>query len=217
MSDNSIALPNFEEMEIGKLRQYAAHLHVAIQKTATKADIIAAISSKIRDKSVAVIADQGSSVPPGHAKIIVLEDPMPGAANYPIFLNANGYVCTIPRGKEVIVPMRVVRTLQNAMVNRRKQSLITDEYGREKFVESTVLVPSYPFNVIDMTPGPEPLTALEKSKEKTIGPRRRYQAMFGHWPKPLELTRAIEQGLITLDNGEDIADSERRAMAELAK
>lgn len=206
-----IELPNFEEMEIGKLRQYASHMQVAIPKTATKKDIIEALSKRRRDKQAPILADATSEVPPGHAKIIVLEDPMPGASNYPVFLNANGYLCTIPRGKPVIVPMRVVRTLQDALVNKRKQSLITDEHGREKFVESTVVVPSYPFNVLAVTPGPEPLTALEKTKMKTIGPRRRYRDVFGHWPKNGQLTRAIEQGLISLKEDEDLSSGERVA------
>jgi hypothetical protein len=213
VSDSTIVGPNFNEMDEEKLRQYASHLHVAVKKTSTKEEIIAAISNKIRDKTVPVIADATSDIPPGHAKITIMEDPMPGASNIPVFLNANGYVCTIPRGKPVIVPRRVVRVLENAMVNRRKQSLITDEHGREKFVESTVVVPSYPFTVHDMTPGPEPLTAFEQSKARTIGPRRRYQALFGHWPKSHELIRAIEQGLITLDTNEDVADAERKALA----
>lgn len=209
--ENKIQLPNFEEMEIGKLRQYASHMQVAVPKTATKKDIIAAISRKLKDRQAPVLAEATDKVPPGHAKIILLEDPMPGASNYPVFLNANGYLCTIPRGKPVIVPMRVVRTLQNATVNKRKQSLMTDEYGREKFVESTVVVPSYPFNVLDMTPGPEPLTALEQAKMKTIGPRRRYRELFGHWPKNGQLTRAIEQGLVSLDVNEDLSAGEREA------
>lgn len=209
--ENKIHLPNFDEMEIGKLRQYASHMQVAVPKTATKKDIIEAISRKLKDRQAPVLADDKDRVPPGHAKIILLEDPMPGASNYPVFLNANGYLCTIPRGKPVIVPMRVVRTLQNATVNKRKQSLMTDEHGREKFVESTVVVPSYPFNVLDMTPGPEPLTALEQTKMKTIGPRRRYRELFGHWPKNGQLTRAIEQGLVSLDVNEDLSTAERGA------
>lgn len=212
--ENKIQLPNFDEMNIGKLRQYASHMQVAVAKTATKKEIIDAISAKLKGRQAPILADSDDRVPPGHAKIIVLEDPMPGASNYPVFLNANGYLCTIPRGKPVIVPMRVVRTLQNATVNKRKQSLMTDEFGREKFVESTVVVPSYPFNVLEITPGPEPLTPLEQTKMKTIGPRRRYREMFGHWPRNGQLTRAIEQGLIKLDVNEDLSEGEKKAASE---
>lgn len=207
---NTIDSPNFDEMDIGKLRQYASHLRVPVEKTAKKEDIIAAISAKLKNRSTVPLAEDRSSVPPGHAKIVILEDTMPGASNIPVFLNANGYVCTIPRGKEVIVPMRVVRTLNDAKTQKRKQTLIHDPAtGRERFAETTVVAPSYPFNVLEMTPGPEPLTTLEASKKKTIGPRRRYQALFGHWPKGNELPRAIEAGLISLKDDEDLSSVDK--------
>lgn len=224
MSDNkevqesvAVELPKFEEMEIGKLRQYAAHLRVAVEKTATKKDIIEAISRKLKDKVTPILADNTTKLKPGYARITLLADPMPEAQNFPVYLNCNGYECTIPRGKEVVVPMKVVRTLQDSKVNRRKQSLIQDEHGREKFAESTVVVPSYPFTIHDMVPGPEILSALEQNKQKTIGPRRRYRDFFGHWPKRGELTRAIEQGLIKMDDNEDLTAAERQAVADLTK
>jgi hypothetical protein len=201
MSDQ---LPDFNEMEIGKLRQYAAHLRLAIPKTSTKKDIIEAISAKLRDRSTPTIADSTTKLKPGFAKIKVLGDPMPGASNSPVYLNANGYVCTIPRDVEVIVPMRVVRTLQDAKVRRKKQTFTPDASGREitQTVESEV--PSYPFMILDMVPGPEVLTTLEQRKLKTIGPRRRYRDMFGRWPKPRDLQRAIEQSLISLKDDEEL-------------
>lgn len=194
--------PNFKEMTIGKLREYASHMRLAIPKTATKVEIIEAIDRKLSGRVMPEIASSDTGVPPGYAKIRLHEDPMPGAANSPVYLNANGYQCTIPRGVPVIVPMRVVRTLQDAVVNRRRQTLQPGPDGRETFKETTVRVPSYPFDVLEMTPGPEIKTALELSKEKTIGPRRRYRDMFGHWPKPVEITRAIEKGLISLNDDE---------------
>lgn len=201
--------PNFDEMEIGKLRQYAAHLRVAVPKTASKTDIIELISRKLNDRVTAELADNTTELRPGYARIILLEDPMPGASNFPVYLNANGYQCTIPRGKEVIVPKRVVEVLNNAKVARRKQTLITDQHGREKFAEATTIVPSYPFNVLEIAPGDEPLTALEQAKMKTIGPRRAYCKMFGRWPRPGEVTRAIEQGLLTLSQDDALQDSEQ--------
>lgn len=203
-----IETPDFESMEIGKLRQYASHLRVAVPKTATKVEIIELIKSKLNGKVVPEFADNSTQLKPGYARIIIHEDPMPGASNLPVYLNANGYVCTIPRGKEVVVPMRVVRNLNDAKVNRRRQTLVAGPDGRETFKESTVVVPSYPFQVLEMNPGPEVFTALELSKKRLMGPRRRYRAMFGRWPRPRDLTRAIEQKLIVLGEDEMLGASE---------
>lgn len=204
---NQIDTPDFANMDIGKLRQYASHLRVAIPKTATKKDIIEALNGKLQGRTTPILADNDTKVKPGHAKILILEDATPGASNFPVYMNANGYVCTIPRGKEVIVPMRVVRTLQDATVLRRKQTMTVDNHGREIFKETNVRVPSYPFQILDMTPGEEPLTSLEISKQRTMGPRKRYRDLFGRWPRPRELTRAIEQKLISLETGEELSEA----------
>ena len=135
MSNNEISTPNFSDMDIGKLRQYASHLRVPLAKTATKNDIIEAIERKLNGRVMPEIAGANDSPPPGYAKIRVLEDPTPGAANIPVYLNANGYVATLPRGVDIIVPQRVVRTLNDAVVRRRKQSIAVDpQTGRETFV-----------------------------------------------------------------------------------
>lgn len=191
----------FEDMPIGKLREYAKHMRVALAKTDTKGEIIDALNRKLRDRSMPELATSESAVKPGYAKIRLMQDPMPDAQNFPVYLNANGYACTIPRGVDVIVPMRVVRTLQDAQVTRKKQS-VSSINGREQFSETEITSPSYPFQILEMVPGPDVLTSLEKSKLRTIGPRRRYRAMFGRWPRPKDLTRAIEQGLIQLEDDE---------------
>lgn len=200
----TINTPNFNEMPIGKLREYAKHMRVALAKTATKEEIIDALLAKLNGRTTALLATDNGAVPPGHAKITVHEDPIPGASNIPVYINANGYVATIPRGVEVIVPMRVVRLLNDAKVNRRKQTYTAGTDGREMFRETTISVPSYPYTVHEMTPGPEPLTSLEIAKQKAQRPRKRYKDLFGHWPRPGELPRAIEKGLISLEDGEDL-------------
>lgn len=206
---SEIVSPNFNEMDMAKLRQYASHLRIAVSKTATKAEIVELISKRLNDRVTPELAEQGDKLKSGYARIIVLEDPMPGASNYPIYVNANGYQCTIPRGKEVVVPKSVVEVLTNAKVTRRKQTQVTDQHGRERFAETSVTVPSYPFTVLEMSPDPTPMTAFQQSKSKTIGPRRAYRDMFGRWPRPGEVTRAIEQGLIKLNDGEALQDSEQ--------
>lgn len=203
-----IETPDFKSMDIGKLRQYASHLRVALPKTATKQDIIEAISKKLSARVVPEFATEETTLKPGYSRIRLLSDPMPGASNLPVFVNANGYICMIPRDVEVVVPERVVRVLRDAKVSRRKQTAVVDNHGREVFKETTVVVPSYPFEVIEKNPGPEVYTNLELSKMKTMGPKRRYRELFGHWPRPRELTRAIEQKLITLEDDESLSRSE---------
>ena len=201
---NDIVSVDFDAMKISELREYAAHMRIPLAKTATKEEIKEAIKHKLAGRAAPVLAKQGDKVPPGHAKIIINEDPNPGSMQVPIYLNANGYVCTIPRGKEVIVPMRVVRVLQEAKVNRLVQKEVQDQYGRMVFQNTTVTVPSYPFQVLEVSPGPEPLTILEKQKMRSHGPRKRYAEMFGRYPRPAELRRAIEKGLIKLHDDETI-------------
>jgi hypothetical protein len=207
MSNDTIARPDFAAMPIGKLREYASHMQLPLAKTATKEEIRQAIERKLAGRTAVQLAAVDGKVPPGHAKIIINEDATPGSKNYPVYMNVNGYQCTIPRGKEVIVPMRVLRTLNDAKVKRRSQIEVQDDYGRAVFKETTVTVPSYPFQVLEVTPGPEPLTALEISKKKTMGPRRRYRSLFAHWPRGNELNRAIEKGLISLQDDEDLTSA----------
>lgn len=209
MSDeNKIDQPNFNEMSKEKLLEYAGHLRLAVSKTSTKAEILEQIDNKLRGRSVAKVADATTQVKPGHAKIRLLEDPMPGASNLPVYLNCNGYECTIPRGRDVIVPMRVVRTLADAKVKRTKQSVRQDQYGREYTTNAEVVVPSYPYQVLEMTPGPEPLTAMEQAKLKTSKPRKRYRDLFGYYPRHGQLQAAIEKGLIKLHEDEVIPEAE---------
>lgn len=202
---NAIEQPNFNEMQIGKLREYAKHMRVALAKTATKEEIIEALERKLNGRTTALLASTSDRVPVGHARITVHEDPTPGSSNIPVYINANGYAATLPRGVEIIVPMRVVRTLNDARVNKRKQIYVAGSDGREVFRESTVSVSSYPYTVHDMNPGPEPMTAHELAKQKAQRPRKIYKDLFGRWPRPGELPRAIEKGLISLNDDDDLS------------
>lgn len=203
---------DFSKLPIQELRKYASHMRVALSKDDTKEEIVKKLNSKASNKATVEIAREESAVPPGYAKINVMSDPMPGAANLPFYLNCNGYVCYIPRDVDIIVPMRVVRTLRDATTVVKKQAAKPDAYGRETFVTTDVRVPSYPFQVLEMTPGPEVLTAHEATKARTSGPRKRYREIFGRWPRPRELTRAIEQRLISLHPDEGLTASEESLM-----
>ena len=213
MTDEAQAIsgPDFSSMTIQQLRQYASHAGVAVPKTANTEDMRKLLNAKLQGKSMPELSTDESVVRPGYSKIIVQEDSTPGAANLPVFVQINGYQATLPRGKEIIVPNRIVRVLQDAKVKRRKQAWVPGPDGREQLRETTVTVPSYPFSVIEMVPGPDALTALEIAKARVLAPRKRYQQMFGHWPKRGELKRAIEQGFIKLDaENESLAASEEK-------
>lgn len=202
MSDTLSA--NLEDLEIGQLRAYAKTMRIALAKTDTKPEIIKAIQSKLAGKSLAQIADSNTQLRPGTARIRLLEDPKPGASNYPAFASVNGYSVTIPRGVDVIVPLNIVEILQNAVVNQRRQTMVAGPSGREEFRESTVKVPSYPFQILDIRHGESPKSPLEKQKEKMMGPRKQFNTKFLYWPTRAELARAIEQGLITLHTEEKV-------------
>lgn len=195
---------NLEEMDIAKLRAYAKTMRIALAKTDTKPDIIKAIQSKLSGKSLAEIADHTTKLRPGTARIRLLEDPKPGSSNYPAFVSVNGYSVTIPRGVDVIVPLNIVEILNNAVVNQRRQTMVSGPNGREEFRETTVKVPSYPFQILDIQHGESPKSPLEKQKEKMMGPRRQFRDKFLYWPTRAELARAIEQGLISLDSEEKV-------------
>lgn len=209
---NVIESPDFNVMPIAKLREYAKHMRLPLAKTATKLEIIEAIDRKLNGRAAPEFATPESEVKPGYAKIKLLADSMPGASNYPVYLNANGYVCMIPRDVEVIVPQRVVRVLNDAVVKRKKQSTVSDHNGREVFATTEHTVPSYPFQILEQVPGPEALTIFEQGKLRTIGPKRRYREMFGRWPRPRELTRAIEQKLISLSDNDALDASTEKLM-----
>ena len=86
--------------------------------------------------------------------------------------------------------------------------------GRRVPTTTTVTVSSYPFTVLEETPGEEPLTILEKQKLKSNGPRMRFAAMFGYWPRPADLRRAIEKGLIKVQDEETISSVSSQMIEE---
>jgi len=209
---STVETPNLKELTIAQLREYAKHLRLPLERTATKEDILKSIEAKLNGRTVPTLSSHVDKVPPGYAKIRILEDPTPGAANIPIYININGYEATLPRGVDIVVPMRVVRGLNDAAVNRKKQTIAPDAQGREVFREVVVRTPSFPFQVIEMTPGPEVRTAHEQNKLKIQRPREKYRAMFGRWPKHGDLTRAIEKGLIKLDAEDSVPQAEQQML-----
>ena len=194
---------NFKDMTVGQLKEVAKHMRVAVDKGATAEEIIEAISKKQRGRAVPEIAQKGTGLQPGFARIRIAET-QSSNKQMPVYLFDNGLEYTIPRGVEVDVPIRIMTHLRNSKVKRRKQ--VDGEDGRPKtmFLE----VQQYPFDVIDIAPGPETKSKREEAAERLIGPRRRYREMFGRWPRPRDMTRAIEAGILKLDKDEDLPQSE---------
>lgn len=205
---STVETPNLKDLSIAQLREYAKHLRLPLERTATKEDILKIIENKLNGRVVPTLASQNDVIPPGYAKIRVLEDPTPGSANIPVYINNNGYEATLPRGVDIVVPMRVVRGLNDAAVNRKKQTIAPDAQGREAFRETVVRTPSYPFQVIEVNPGPEVRTAHEQNKLKLQRPREKYRDLFGRWPRGGDLTRAIEKGLIKLGDDDSLPKAE---------
>ena len=218
--NEQIETPNFNEMQIGKLREYASHLKLPLAKTATKPEIIKAITDKLAGRAAVHMGagqDDSGKLKPGYSRIKVLEDPTPGASNAPVYVNDNGYDVSIPRGVVVTVPNRIVANLNNAVVKRRRQTLVSDAHGREVFRETVVELPSYPFQVIESIPGPKVYSAHELQKMRANGPRRRYKALFGRWPTPRDLARAIEKGLISITPDESVTPEVEKIVEQIDK
>lgn len=194
---------DYSKMTLGQLKEVAKHMRVAVSKDASIEDIIESLNQKQRGKVVAQIADTDSGLKPGYARIVI-DETQNSSRQTPVYMYDNGLEFTIPRGVPVDVPQRVVRHLQSSVVKRRRQ--IDGEDGRPKTVMSMVM--QYPMQVLDINPGPEYKTKREEAAERLIGPRRRYRDMFGRWPRPYDMTRAIESGILSLDKNEDLPMAE---------
>lgn len=194
---------NYKDMTLGQLKEVAKHMRVAVSKDATAEEIIESLNKKQRGRVVAEIAQKESGLKPGYARIR-LDERQDSNRQIPAYVYDNGLEMTIPRGVEVDVPKRIVDHLRNAKVKRRKQVDGPDGRPVTTFLE----VLQYPFQVLDINPGPEVKTKREQAAERLIGPRRRYRDMFGRWPRPRDMTRAIESGLLKLNTDEELPTSE---------
>lgn len=194
---------NFKDMSITQLKEVARHMRVAVDKNASAEEIIEAISKKQRNRQVAEISQKETSLRPGYSRIRI-DESQNSNRQIPVYIFDNGLDMTIPRGVVVEVPTRVVEHLRNSKVKRRKQ--IDGPDGRP--VTTLLEVLQYPFQLLDTNPGPEFKTKREQAAERLIGPRRRYRDMFGRWPRPRDMTRAIESGLLKINVDEELPKSE---------
>lgn len=186
----------FDEMNDIQLRKYADLMRVPVTNAMTEDELRSAIRAKQKDRQTVEIAETGTRPKPGWARIEILRDGTPGASNRPVYVNANGYRVTVPRGVEVDVPIKVVRVLNDA------RSVKVTEDPNEPYNSPRrwrrELLPTYPFQVKDIVEGPDPRPGLEATKIAKQGPREEFRQKFGRYPRKGELLQAQKEGFVSI-------------------
>jgi hypothetical protein len=189
-----------DQMSIQQLRKFASFYRITLERTATKEEIVEAIKAKRKDKDFAVPADKNTRPKAGWARIEIHRDPTPGASNRPVYLGLNGYRICVPRGVPVDVPIKMIALLQDARNYQLVENVDEPLNSPKRYTRQHVL--SYPFNVLDQVPGPDPRPGYELSKKAHYGPRVKFRDLFGRWPTKAELLEAKKEGFIKLQGGE---------------
>jgi hypothetical protein len=123
-----------------------------------------------------------------------------------VYVSVNGYRITIPRGVQVDVPSKIVEVLNNAKDWQLVENPDEPMNSPKRYTRQPVL--SYPFQLIDRTPGPDPRPGYERSKQAHYGPREKFAQLFGRWPKRHELLEARKEGFIKLEPNETLPAAE---------
>ena len=189
--------PLLESKNEAQLRKYADLMRIPLTKDMTRKEIISAIKARQKDKQTIEIAETGTRPKPGWARIEILKDSSPGATNRPVYVQVNGYRCTVPRGVEVDVPIKVVNVLNDS------RSVKVAEDKNRAFNDpryfSKEMLPSYPFQVRDINPGPDPNpSAGQRSRIARAGPREEFREQFGRYPRRDELLQAQKEGFVKM-------------------
>ena len=197
---------NFETMTLVQARKYASLYRIPVDKDMEKEDIIASIKNKMKSKDIAVVADTGEHPAPGWARIELHRNAMPGNQNRPVYVSINGYRITIPRGIPVDVPIKITKVLNDAKDFQLVENIDEPMNSPKRYTRQAVL--SYPYQLLDITPGPDPRPGYERSKLAHYGPREKFMKLFGRWPKRYELLEARKEGFIKLDANESLPNAE---------
>jgi hypothetical protein len=190
-----------EELSLAQLREKAINVYrLPITTDMRKQDIISAILGKMGDKKANFAIDAASidvdRIPPGYAKIILFKDQTQGALNFPHPFQINGQMFVVPRGVEVMVPLKVY-WLMNDMKEKVKQP---DPQHEGRYV--TIEVHRMPFQLMGFTPGPDPKP--DYAAYARARPRKQFRDLFGFWPGAAEMKEALKDGLIQLQPQEKI-------------
>lgn len=194
MSDNVLD-PNvdeFESMTIAQARAAAKLYNVPLAREMTLEDIRAALRRKVNKSNMVRVADTNSRPAPGMYRIILHKTSDFGAkvGGRPAFVGANGFKVNIPRNIAVDVPEKVIRILENSI----HYVTMEGEAGGQSYQEPHL---SYPFQILDSTPGPDPKPGFEKMKARTYRAREKFRDRFGYWPKNQQQLRdALKEGFI---------------------
>lgn len=181
----------FDTMTIAQARSAAKMYNVPLSREMTQDDIIQAIRRKLKKHNMVKVADTSSGPATGRWRIIVHKSTEQGTKTggrvVPVMVQ--GYRCTLPRNIPVDVPEKVVRVLENSY----HYVTVEQENGVSVFEPQL----SYPFQVLAMTPGPDPSPGYEKIKDRWYQARKKFRDHFGYWPKNQAMLReAIKEGHI---------------------
>lgn len=108
----------------------------------------------------------------------------------PIPFDHNGYSGWLPVNVEVDVPSKIARadgvlrcsqTFRAVKVNRP----LGDTSG--KVGDDYVFEETYPFSIIDMTPGPDPRPGREVAVSAKRRDKMEFRDLYGYWPKDEEV------------------------------
>lgn len=147
VKDDNEILDAVDGLEIGELRKAAKALGIPAERTWVKKDFIEAIQKKQNESGGVMnfMPNAGDAPAPGYARLVIHRNPAPGHKNTPIHVGFNGMLYQIPRGINVDVPKEFIGVLKDAVVKE------TREVEPGKYVEEDQ--PSYPFQVLAITPG----------------------------------------------------------------
>lgn len=196
----------FDDMSIAQLRSYAKLIGATIGRDYTTEDIKRVIRAKQKKGNFIAAADTSSDIPPGRYRIVIHKDTEFGvkAGSRPVTVTVNSVPFTMPRGVPCDVPEKVVRVLENSVHYTMSEDAANEGPGKGMTLAEVKL--SYPFQVLGMTPGPDPMPGSEKSKARYYLMRKAFCDEFGYWPKNRAmLDEAIKEGLIKRATPEFVA------------
>ncbi len=187
---------------IADVRKAAGTYRVSWTRDMSKEDIIEAIKASLSSGKYAFAA-VGDAPEPGWARIRMLTDPSPGAANRPVYVAVNSYAVLIPREIDTDVPIKIAEHLATCKSARLKEdtSQPMNSPNRYRFVEQL----NYPFSMLGYTPGPDPRDAYERAAQAAERPRMAFRDKYGYWPKSEEELRdALRSGDLTIASVREI-------------
>lgn len=171
-------------MDINELRHKASKVYgLKISREHKASDLVNLILEELKKGDFMDVAD--GALKEGWARIKVHQQS--GKASMPIYTNTNGYVCWIPPGHEVDVPIKVLETLNHA----EEMHKVLNEFN--EYVDSFEL--SYPYQILAVNPGKDPRPGIELQRDKKHAPFVEYYRLFGRWPGQKEMQNYMNNSI----------------------